>query len=82
VRSQKGRLPAGPPGIRPGHPTGGPEKVSDVSETTPPPRPRADHRNLSRTVLFYAMAVSALLVGVAALLFGIAWSDLADAHRW
>jgi hypothetical protein len=55
-----------------------------MSETTPPPRPRrtwADHRDLSRTVLFYALALSALLAGVAALLFGIAWSDLADNAR-
>ncbi|MFJ5259957.1 hypothetical protein ACIQAC_05710 [Streptomyces sp. NPDC088387] len=43
-----------------------------------PPRPRADHRDLSRVVLYYALALAVILVGVAALLIGIAWSDLAD----
>ncbi|MBX9392473.1 hypothetical protein K4749_02385 [Streptomyces sp. TRM72054] len=49
-----------------------------MSDTTPPPRPRRtpDLGGLSRTVLFFALAVSALLFGVAALLMGIAWLDL------
>ncbi|MFJ3670117.1 hypothetical protein ACIPSE_27050 [Streptomyces sp. NPDC090106] len=47
----------------------------------PPPRrarTAAEHGDLARTVLFYALALGVVLVGVAALLIGIAWSDLAD----
>ncbi|AWW36426.1 MULTISPECIES: hypothetical protein [Streptomyces] len=57
--------------------------MSDTSPPPPPPRPprsrrtMADQRDLSRLVLFYALAVGALLIGVAALLVGLAWSDLA-----
>ena len=52
-----------------------------MSQTEPPPRrPRtvAEHKDLSRIVLFYALALAVILAGVAALLFGIAWSDIAD----
>ncbi|MBG0850841.1 hypothetical protein I2W78_02955 [Streptomyces spinoverrucosus] len=54
-----------------------------MSDTTPPARPRRtlDVGGLSRTVLFFALAVSALLVGVAALLIGISWMDLVDNAR-
>ncbi|MGW1544915.1 hypothetical protein ACWCPM_32645 [Streptomyces sp. NPDC002309] len=54
-----------------------------MSDVTPPPRPRRapDLGGLSRTVLYFALAVSALLVGVAALLMGIAWLDLVDNAR-
>ncbi|MEU9332803.1 hypothetical protein AB0D49_06490 [Streptomyces sp. NPDC048290] len=45
---------------------------------TPPTAKGTDHRDLSRTVLFYALALAALLLGIGALLIGIAWSDLAD----
>ncbi|MFJ4466433.1 hypothetical protein ACIP2X_02835 [Streptomyces sp. NPDC089424] len=54
-----------------------------MSDVTPPARPRRspDLGGLSRTVLYFALAVSALLVGVAALLMGIAWMDLVDNAR-
>ncbi|MFJ4681773.1 hypothetical protein ACIQNG_08965 [Streptomyces sp. NPDC091377] len=44
----------------------------------PPERSRPDHRDLSRVVLYYALALAALLLGIGALLIGIAWSDMAD----
>ncbi|MFI9155096.1 hypothetical protein [Streptomyces sp. NPDC053367] len=49
----------------------------------PPRRPRtlAEHKDLAKTVLFYALAVAAVLFGIAALIFGLAWSDLADNAR-
>ncbi|MFB9464715.1 hypothetical protein [Streptomyces cinereospinus] len=54
-----------------------------MSDVTPPARPRrtVDLEGLSRTVLYFALAVSALLVGVAALLMGIAWTELVDNAR-
>ncbi|MET9730983.1 hypothetical protein ABZZ79_10055 [Streptomyces sp. NPDC006458] len=46
----------------------------------PPRRPRtlAEHRDAAKIVLFYALALGAVLFGVAALIFGLAWADLVD----
>lgn len=52
-----------------------------MSEAKLPPRRRltvAEHKDLSWVVVFYALGLSVVLAGVAALVFGIAWSDIAD----
>jgi hypothetical protein len=60
------------------------KEVAEMSQTEPPARHArtvADHRELAKVVLFYALALGAVLFAVAALLVGIAWLDLADAAR-
>ncbi|WP_158857946.1 hypothetical protein [Streptomyces sp. NRRL B-1347] len=51
--------------------------------TLPPRRARtaAEHKDLSRIVLFYALSLSVLLIAIAALIMGIAWTDLVDNSR-
>jgi hypothetical protein len=60
------------------------KEVAEMSQTEPPPRHRrtiVEHKDLAKVVLFYALALGAVLFGIAALLAGIAWLDIADAAR-
>ncbi|MFE4665027.1 hypothetical protein ACFRI7_20745 [Streptomyces sp. NPDC056716] len=75
--------PTSPPPPVP--PSGAGSGAGHQAPPPPPPSPPpaahpkgADHRDLSRVVLFYALALAALLAGVGALLTGIAWLEMAD----